>query len=56
MVVTTVSNIRHIRQIYVLDRGHLAGAGTHEKLLAEGGLYAGPWRVQTGEASEVEVA
>jgi ATP-binding cassette subfamily B protein len=34
----------------VLERGRLVESGTHEELVAEGGLYAALWRVQTGEA------
>jgi ATP-binding cassette, subfamily B, bacterial len=34
----------------VLERGRVVEAGTHDELLAAGGLYAALWRVQTGEA------
>ena len=55
VVAHRLSTIRHAHQIYVLDHGRLAEAGTHEQLLSEGGIYAGLWRVQTGAVSEVEV-
>ncbi|MHC5021710.1 MAG: ATP-binding cassette domain-containing protein, partial [Planctomycetota bacterium] len=44
-----LSTIRHADHIYVLERGALAESGTHEQLLAQGGIYAALWRVQTGE-------
>ncbi|MBV9953536.1 MAG: ABC transporter ATP-binding protein [Acidimicrobiia bacterium] len=45
-----LSTIRHADRIHVLERGRLAESGSHEELVAEGGLYAALWRVQTGEA------
>ncbi len=33
--------------IYVIDGGHVAESGTHASLLAQGGLYARLWKVQT---------
>ncbi|MGW2365270.1 ABC transporter ATP-binding protein [Streptomyces sp. NPDC001667] len=36
--------------IYVLDRGHLVGAGTHEELMAvEGGLYRSMYELQAAQ-------
>lgn len=35
-----LSTVRAADQIVVLDRGRVAGSGTHEELLAAGGLYA----------------
>jgi ATP-binding cassette subfamily B protein len=45
-----LSTIRHADRIYVLEQGKLAEEGHHDDLLARDGLYAGLWKVQTGEA------
>ena len=45
-----LSTVRHADKIYVLKRGELAEQGTHEALIAEDGVYARLWRVQTGLA------
>lgn len=46
-----LSTVRHADRIHVLEAGRVIEAGTHEELLDLGGLYAGLWQVQTGEAS-----
>ncbi|NOX61779.1 MAG: ABC transporter ATP-binding protein [Chloroflexi bacterium] len=45
-----LSTVRHAHRIFVLDQGRLCEQGTHEELVAAGGVYAALWRVQTGEA------
>ena len=45
-----LSTIRHADRIHVLENGRVGEAGTHDELIAAGGLYAALWRVQTGEA------
>ncbi|MFC4291476.1 ABCB family ABC transporter ATP-binding protein/permease [Sphingorhabdus arenilitoris] len=44
-----LSTITHADSIIVLDAGQVAEQGSHEKLLAAGGLYAGLWRRQQAE-------
>jgi ATP-binding cassette subfamily B protein len=44
-----LSTIRHADVIYVLHEGRVYEAGQHAELLAADGLYAGMWKVQTGE-------
>jgi ATP-binding cassette, subfamily B, bacterial len=46
-----LSTVRHADRIWVLERGRVAEAGTHDELVETGGLYAALWRVQTGEAA-----
>ena len=47
-----LSTVRDADRIWVLEAGRVAEAGTHDELVAAGGLYAALWRVQTGEALE----
>jgi ATP-binding cassette subfamily B protein len=48
MVAHRLSTIRHAQQILVLDAGTVAERGTHDELVAAGGIYATLWRLQTG--------
>jgi ATP-binding cassette, subfamily B, bacterial len=41
-----LSTIRNAHQIYVMERGRLVEAGTHDELLALNGIYAGLWNIQ----------
>jgi ATP-binding cassette subfamily B multidrug efflux pump len=43
-----LSTIARMDRIVVLDAGRIAEQGTHEQLLAEGGLYATLWSRQSG--------
>jgi ATP-binding cassette, subfamily B, multidrug efflux pump len=45
-----LSTIRSVDRILVLKQGHLAEAGSHEELLAAGGLYASLYRLQMLES------
>ena len=43
-----LSTVRNAHRIWVLERGRVVETGTHDELVAQGGLYAALWRVQTG--------
>lgn len=44
-----LSTIRHADRILVLRDGEVAEEGHHDDLVAEGGIYADLWHVQSGE-------
>ncbi|HHP7232681.1 MAG TPA: ABC transporter ATP-binding protein [Xenococcaceae cyanobacterium] len=43
-----LSTIRHADCIYVLEQGKIVEQGKHEALIAQAGVYANLWQVQTG--------
>lgn len=51
-----LSTIAAMDRIIVLDAGRIVEEGTHEGLLAEGGLYARYWSRQSGGFIQVEEA
>ncbi|MDY6048963.1 MAG: ABC transporter ATP-binding protein [Corynebacterium sp.] len=44
-----LSTVVDADQIVVLEHGHIAEHGTHSELLADNGIYASLWRVQTAD-------
>lgn len=51
LIAHRLSTIMHADRIYVLEKGVIAEAGTHEELLTKNGLYSAMWRQQIGERS-----
>ncbi|UDL04111.1 ABC transporter ATP-binding protein [Marinobacter sp. CA1] len=51
-----LSTIVDADTIAVIDGGKVAETGDHSSLLAEDGLYAAQWRVQTGHADQLQPA
>jgi ATP-binding cassette subfamily B protein len=43
-----LSTVRNADRIFVLERGQLKEQGRHEELVAQQGIYASLWNVQTG--------
>lgn len=43
-----LSTLLHMDRILVFDKGKIVGDGTHEELLAQGGLYKTLWDAQVG--------
>ncbi|WP_242025324.1 ABC transporter ATP-binding protein [Leptolyngbya sp. FACHB-36] len=46
-----LSTVRNADCIHVMDHGKLVERGRHEELLAQNGIYASLWQVQTGQKS-----
>jgi ATP-binding cassette subfamily B protein len=55
VVASRLRTVKSADQIIVLDRGQIAERGTHESLLARGGLYSRLYDVQLREQEDFEV-
>jgi ATP-binding cassette subfamily B protein len=49
LVAHRLSTVRHANRILVLQSGKIREQGTHDELLATGGLYASLWNLQSGD-------
>jgi ATP-binding cassette subfamily B protein len=52
MIAHRLVTVTHCDRIFVVDDGRIVEEGTHEQLVARGGLYAEMWALQRGETTE----
>ena len=50
LIAHRLSTVRNADTIFVMSEGNIVESGTHDQLVARNGIYAGLWKVQTGEA------
>jgi len=49
LIAHRLSTIKHADRIFVLEKGKIIEAGTHDELIGKNGLYQAMWRQQIGE-------
>lgn len=49
LIAHRLSTVRNAHCIHVIEQGRIVESGTHDQLVARGGLYTELWRLQTGE-------
>jgi ATP-binding cassette subfamily B protein len=54
LIAHRLSTVLHADQIFVLEKGNIAEAGTHGELLEKKGLYYAMWRQQIGERAPIK--
>jgi ABC-type multidrug transport system fused ATPase/permease subunit len=52
VIAQRISTVRRAHKILVLDKGRIVQMGTHNELMAQGGLYADICRLQFGEQGD----
>lgn len=56
LIAHRLSTIAHADTIYVLEKGKVVEAGSHDQLLKQLGLYYAMWRQQIGEREVITPA